>query len=148
MKCPGISESESGFIGQVSLHKQEIWLGKVTLCAYTKYTLQHNTIQNKQCNRTYLKDLYSTDYNENDPGMCPVLWRCMEPTPLAICPGYIECVWLHECVLHTDTWLRPLLFLPPTHTQSVNPSCCLILNIPTTHTHTRTHTRLKQTWQR
>jgi len=36
------------FIGQVSLHKQGIWLGKVSLSAYTKYTWQHNTIQNKQ----------------------------------------------------------------------------------------------------
>lgn len=52
------------------------------------------------------------------------------------------CTWLcaRMCVLHKDTWLRPLLFLPPTsHAQSVNPSCCLILKKPTTHSHTHTH---------
>lgn len=52
------------------------------------------------------------------------------------------CAWLcaRMCVLHKDTWLRPLLFFPPTsHTQSANPSCCLILKKPTTHSHTYTH---------
>ena len=44
------SESESGFIGQVSLfHKQGILLGKVTLSVLTQ-NIQHNTIQYKQTN--------------------------------------------------------------------------------------------------
>src|SRR4029434_2482303 len=43
------SESESGFIGQVSLHKQGISLGKVTLNVLTQ-NMHYNTIQNKQCN--------------------------------------------------------------------------------------------------
>lgn len=55
-----------------------------------------------------------------------------------MCVCMIVCTYV--CVLHKDTWLRPLLFLPPTsHTQSVNPSCCLILKKPTTHSHTYTH---------
>src|SRR4029434_4813187 len=43
------SKSESGFIGQVSLHKQGILLGKVTLSVLTQ-NIHYNTIQNKQCN--------------------------------------------------------------------------------------------------
>ena len=43
------SESESGFIGQVSLHKQGIWLGKVALSVLTQ-NIHHKTKQYKQCN--------------------------------------------------------------------------------------------------
>src|SRR4029434_10129342 len=45
------SKSESGFIGQVSLHKQRILLGKVSLNVLTQ-NIHYNTIQNKQCKRT------------------------------------------------------------------------------------------------
>lgn len=49
-------------------------------------------------------------------------------------------MYVCTCVLNKDMWLRPLLFLPPTsHSQSVNPSCCLMLEKPTTHSHTLTH---------
>ena len=41
--------SESGFIGQVSLHKQGIWLGKVALSVLTQ-NIHPNTKQYKQCN--------------------------------------------------------------------------------------------------
>ena len=43
------NKSESGFIGQVSLHKQGIWLGKVSLSVLTQ-NIHHNTKQYKQCN--------------------------------------------------------------------------------------------------
>lgn len=81
----------------------------------------------------------------------------VQPTPFAIYRRYVEyllyvrvhdCLLVRVCVLHKDTWLRPLLFLPPTsHTQSVNSSCCLMSKEPTTHSHTNAHlhTRLKQT---
>src|SRR4029434_2696985 len=56
LECVSESESESGFIGQVSLHKQGILLGKVTLSVLTQ-NIHYNTIQYKtnsatvqQCN--------------------------------------------------------------------------------------------------
>ena len=60
------SESESGFIGQVRLHKQGIWLGKVTLSVLTQNIhYKYNTIQYKTNSATVqrskkFKKVYTT----------------------------------------------------------------------------------------
>src|SRR4029434_8217963 len=64
------SESESGFIGQVSLHEQGIWLGKVALSVLTQNiqhsTVQYNTIQTNsatvQWTKEFKKSMYKAEW--------------------------------------------------------------------------------------